>query len=167
MKTVLTILMSILLVGFCWLVGLVGAWDECDCSACPGPEDQQKADSRRPERVPTESGLQRRLEELPICDPVDLQKLRQDVEKLQAKADLMKNLSDGYRAAGEGTPAAWPEHIPVQFTPDHFQATFAQVLDELEMEAELLGFDCSEPPCIARLRMLGEKTYFRMSGSVM
>jgi hypothetical protein len=37
--------------------------------------------------------------------------------------------------------------------PDKLQVRFSDVLDECELPADLVGFDCGEPPCIGAMRI--------------
>lgn len=82
-----------------------------------------------------------------------LAKLANKIARLEAELGLVRALSQGYQAEAQGTAQDWPAEVPDGQRPENFQAWLAESLDACEVPAELLGYDCAEPPCIARLRV--------------
>lgn len=124
-------------------VGGVSTVPDCDCAPCASPAeesappDYSERDTRESaETVIAQAGAPSG------CDPAELAALRQEI----------KAITEKYPAEKDGEPLSWPGHIPEQYRSDSFQALFAEALDQIEAPAELAGFDCSEPPCIAQLR---------------
>lgn len=58
-------------------------------------------------------------------------------------------------SAGQGAREGlgWPPDRPEQFTARGFPRTFDLALSVCRPPAVLVGYDCSEPPCIAKLRV--------------
>ncbi len=94
---------------------------------------------------PTGDGVSKRDE--------TLAELANKIARLEAELGLIRALSKGYQAEAQGTAQDWPADVPDGQRPENFQAWLAESLDACEVPAELLGYDCREPPCIARLRV--------------
>ena len=85
-------------------------------------------------------------------DPA-LAELANKIARLEAELGLIRALAKGFQAEAQGTAQDWPAEVPDGQRPENFQAWLAESLDACEVPAELLGYDCGEPPCIARLRV--------------
>lgn len=88
-------------------------------------------------------------------EPGELARLRKELERCEARLGFLQVLQKGYQHQLHGSPVPWDDSIPPQYRKEGFQAKLAQALDELEAPAELVGFDCREPPCVAVMRNLG------------
>jgi hypothetical protein len=51
-----------------------------------------------------------------------------------------------------GTPTVWPDDTPYLADPDNYAREFARAVDECDVPVDVVGYDCSEPPCYAILR---------------
>ncbi|MBN2494291.1 MAG: hypothetical protein JXR96_06870 [Deltaproteobacteria bacterium] len=92
--------------------------------------------------------LQKRLAER----EAELGEARRKLEALESKHKMQAAILEGYRYEKYGEPIAWPEHMPSQYRPEQYQSIVSRALDQGEIGADLLGFECREPPCIAILR---------------
>ena len=66
-------------------------------------------------------------------------------------AILRKRLADR-EAELRGTPIPWPTDLPEALTPAGFEARVREAVATCAPEVEVLGVECSEPPCLALLR---------------
>lgn len=87
--------------------------------------------------------------DVPISDG-DLQILRDRVGEHENELRMARAAKELYEQQLFGDPIPWPETIPEAFQPGVFQRTMGDVMQDCE--AELVGFECDEPPCIAMLR---------------
>ncbi len=55
-----------------------------------------------------------------------------------------------------GRTLAWSDSVPPELWPDPFEDAVARSMAECAPAAELVGVDCREPPCIAKLRARSE-----------
>jgi hypothetical protein len=51
-----------------------------------------------------------------------------------------------------GRTLAWSAAVPQELWPDRFEAAVSDAMASCTPDAELVGVDCREPPCIAKLR---------------
>ena len=51
-----------------------------------------------------------------------------------------------------GKPAAWPENTPDLADPENYARELERVLQECNVQVDVQGYDCTEPPCYAILR---------------
>jgi hypothetical protein len=123
----------------------------CECPACPAVQEREVPAAPG---TPIGPAAPRTGAPLPPCEPAELQRMQQRIGELRTRTAFLERLEEGYQAAKEGVPIPWTKDIPAQFREERFQAIVAEALDELQAPAELVGFDCSEPPCIAKLRVL-------------
>ncbi len=153
-----TKIMKVALAGTAFAIGIAlgGVSDSpaCECSTCP---DKYDFDDRRQFSQTNPSGFfsgsRIKQEATETCDIDEFRSILKRIQQLQSKAVLLTQLTENYRVTNTGVVRTWTEDIPEQFHREQFQATFSQVLDELMANAELVGFDCFEPPCIAKLRV--------------
>lgn len=61
---------------------------------------------------------------------------------------------------------AWPEDMPEQYLAKSFEVIMGQVMEEIDLKADLLGLECSEPPCIAMFRVHPDNKEHPTSASV-
>lgn len=54
-----------------------------------------------------------------------------------------------------GEPLRWTARVPIELSPQRFEAVVAETVAACQPEAEVVGIDCHEPPCIVRLRSKG------------
>ncbi|MCP4870411.1 MAG: hypothetical protein GY898_17035 [Proteobacteria bacterium] len=72
--------------------------------------------------------------------------LESQIERLQERLDA--RTADRAREGLE-----WPADRPPQFTADGFPRAFDAALSICKPDAILVGYDCEEPPCVAKLRV--------------
>ena len=51
-----------------------------------------------------------------------------------------------------GSTIAWSPSVPKELWPDRFEAAVSEAMGQCTPDGELVGVDCREPPCIAKLR---------------
>jgi hypothetical protein len=51
-----------------------------------------------------------------------------------------------------GEPMAWPDDTPYLADPKNYAREFARALDACQVPVDVVGYDCTEPPCYAVLR---------------
>ena len=51
-----------------------------------------------------------------------------------------------------GKPMAWPENTPDLADPENYARELERVLQECNVQVDVRGYDCTEPPCYAILR---------------
>ncbi len=136
------------------MLGFVTKTVDCDCRPCMAMAGDSVENARAAHpagRMPV--ARDHRTPAVP-CDPKELQRIRDRIDEIRTKTAFSERLSDGYVATQEGVPIPWTDDIPLQYRAEQFQAIIAQALDELQAPAEIVGFDCNEPPCIVKLRVL-------------
>lgn len=84
----------------------------------------------------------------------DVAAMRAHLEQLQQDTETYLALARGYEQELFGDPLLWTDDIDTRFEPQIFEPYVRNVLANCEIEMELVGFDCSEPPCYAL--MIGE-----------
>jgi len=78
--------------------------------------------------------------------------LAQEIARLEGDLALQKLRKETLEHELYGEPLAWPEEIPERYEPDWFQENFRQAVAACAPDVEIVGFDCSEPPCLVQLR---------------
>lgn len=84
--------------------------------------------------------------------PAELRAANRKIEVLEARLALAETLERGYQGQLFGTPQDWPADSPEHLRPAGFQDLLSRSLDECQVPAELVDFECAEPPCVALLR---------------
>ena len=51
-----------------------------------------------------------------------------------------------------GKPTAWPDNTPSLADPENYARELERVLQECNVQMDVRGYDCTEPPCYAILR---------------
>ncbi len=82
--------------------------------------------------------------------------LEQRAADLQQEIDGLERLAQAYEEELYGTPIPWPDGVEATVSADGFRAQVQAAVDDCGGGVELVGFDCSEPPCFALLRPGGE-----------
>jgi hypothetical protein len=82
----------------------------------------------------------------------DVGALEDRAADLQREIDGLEQLARAYEEELYGAPCPWPDDLPAAVTPDGFRAQVRAAVDACGGEVDLVGFDCSEPPCLALLR---------------
>ncbi len=91
----------------------------------------------------------------PTPPPTDARTVADAVRIAELEAEV-RRLEDRLAAQADEAASdvlAWPEGRPPEFTPDGFPDRFEGVLAACRPAVELVGIDCTEPPCIAKLRV--------------
>lgn len=85
----------------------------------------------------------------------------EELERLRAKVALQEYLLEGFEGEVYGELVAWPAATDENesFMPDSFQRNVNAAIEACSPPAELVGVDCSEPPCMALLRTAGDRWY--------
>jgi hypothetical protein len=147
-RTVITIASIIAsgLIGF-WLARMLTPRTEpeepapvpVDTTAVPIRPEAHRATTRTP-----------KTHRQPIGHPQDDDKR---LRALRAELEAQGKLLAEYRQRIHGTMLAWPDDTPPAHRPEQVQSTLSDVLDGCELPAQLTGFDCQEPPCLAVMRL--------------
>jgi len=74
------------------------------------------------------------------------------VAELELQVRLLEEMLEAQQIEYEGVPVPWPDDLPEALKPDAFRSNLERAVAECAPDVELLGFDCSEPPCLAQLR---------------
>ncbi|MBN2494967.1 MAG: hypothetical protein JXR96_10285 [Deltaproteobacteria bacterium] len=121
------------------------------CPPCEPPADSpQDGSGPGPLLRPAHRPIEKPSGQAPLSD--DLAACEQRVQRLELELAMTRAVARGYEGQLHGTPQAWPEKTELAFRPEGFQENLGRAMDACEVPAELLGFDCEEPPCIAMLR---------------
>jgi hypothetical protein len=80
------------------------------------------------------------------ADAVRIGELEAEVQRL--RRDLEARTEEDARVG-----LVWPPDRPAQFTPTGFRGAFDTALQACEPAVVVTGYDCLEPPCIAKLRV--------------
>ncbi len=78
--------------------------------------------------------------------------LQQHVAFLEGELSLQQLRKQTLEYELYGEPIPWPEQVPEDFQPEAFQANVRGAVEECAPDVEVVGFDCSEPPCLVHLR---------------
>ena len=84
--------------------------------------------------------------------PNDL--LRRNAE-LEAENRLLQNLLQNQEIETSGTPIPWTDDIPAAYRPEAFERNVREAVATCAPNVEIVGFACSEPPCLVLLRPPG------------
>jgi len=76
--------------------------------------------------------------------------------ELQGEIDTIEELARNYEEQLFGPPLAWPKRVPHELSSLGFRDQVEIALGECDPDVDLLGIDCSEPPCLALLRIRSE-----------
>lgn len=74
------------------------------------------------------------------------------IAELELKVRLLEEMLQAQVVEYEGSAIPWPDDLPEDFEPDGFRRNLRLAVEECAPDVELVGFDCSEPPCLAQLR---------------
>ncbi len=77
-------------------------------------------------------------------------------DELQAEIDANEELARTWEEQLFGPALAWPERVPHALSPSGFRDQVEVALGECDPDVDLIGIDCSEPPCLALLRIRSE-----------
>jgi len=78
------------------------------------------------------------------------------VAELQREIAAYEQLAAAYEEELYGLPYAWPEEVPEHLSPAGFEVNLREAVADCGAGVEVTGFDCSEPPCFALLRIREE-----------
>ena len=90
----------------------------------------------------------------PRWNESDSEFYRRRAEERQAGRESMFR-SDGEGDGDEGIAPEWNPYVPEVLRPGGFEDQVRRAVEECEPDMDLVGFDCSEPPCLAIFRDLG------------
>lgn len=54
-----------------------------------------------------------------------------------------------------GVPVPWPDQMQEKYSPKGFESILQEVIESCALPYELVRMDCSEPPCLAAIRITG------------
>lgn len=137
------VLATALLVGF-----VAGRWLHADPVSGAGGTAATEVDGGRRAQQARGEGIEGNPGT--VAADGDLQALRDRVGELENELKMARAATELYERELFGDPIPWPETIPEPFQPGVFQRAMQDVMQDCE--AELVGFECDEPPCIAMLR---------------
>jgi len=76
--------------------------------------------------------------------------------ELQGEIDTIEEQARTYEEQLFGPALAWPKQVPHELSSSGFRDQVEIALGECDPDVDLLGIDCSEPPCLALLRIRSE-----------
>jgi len=82
----------------------------------------------------------------------DREQLEQHVAFLEEELALQRLRKQTLEYELYGEPIPWPEDVPPEYEPGRFRENFRQAVEQCAPDVEIVGFDCSEPPCLVHLR---------------
>jgi hypothetical protein len=74
------------------------------------------------------------------------------VRELEAQNELLQELLEGVELELRGAPVPWSDELPDVLRPAAFERTVRDAVASCAPAAAIVGFECSEPPCLALLR---------------
>ncbi|MFZ5479352.1 MAG: hypothetical protein ACOZNI_21490 [Myxococcota bacterium] len=78
-----------------------------------------------------------------------------DVAALRAENALLRKVNEGLEIEVYGLAPAWPTDTPKSHR-EEFEGNLRKALADCEVDVDLVGVDCSEPPCMAIFRNAGD-----------
>ncbi len=83
---------------------------------------------------------------------MDRQQLEQHIAHLEGELALQRLRKQILEHELYGEPIPWPDDVPPEHEPGWFRENFRQAVEQCAPDVEIVGFDCSEPPCLVHLR---------------
>ena len=77
-------------------------------------------------------------------------------DELEGEIDTIEELARTYEEQLFGPALAWPKQVPHALSSSGFRDQVEIALGECDPDVDLIGIDCSEPPCLALLRIRSE-----------
>lgn len=74
------------------------------------------------------------------------------IRALEAQNALLQRMLEDLETELRGTPIPWTDDIPEALRPEAFERNVRAAIEACAPELEIVGFECSEPPCLAMLR---------------
>jgi hypothetical protein len=87
---------------------------------------------------------------------MDRAQLEEHVAFLEGELALQRLRKQTLEDELYGEPIQWPEDVPRQYDPGRFRDNVRQAVEDCAPDVEVVGFDCSEPPCLVHLRGGGD-----------
>lgn len=78
--------------------------------------------------------------------------LRARNQELELQNQLLQRMLEDLEIEHRGTPIPWSDDLPEPLRPEAFERNVREALEDCAPDMELVGFECSEPPCFALLR---------------
>lgn len=72
--------------------------------------------------------------------------------ELEAENRLLQGLLEAQDIEVHGTPVPWPDDLPEDLRPAGFERNVREAVASCAPEVEIVGFECSEPPCFVLLQ---------------
>jgi hypothetical protein len=85
--------------------------------------------------------------------------LQERMRQLELENRILQGLLEAQDAELRGTPVPWPDDLPEALTPAGFEQRIRDAVAECAPEIEVLGVECSEPPCLALLDTDGDSLF--------
>jgi len=76
----------------------------------------------------------------------------QRVAQLEGELALQKLRKETLEYELYGEPIPWPEETPEKYEPKWFEDNLRRAVEECAPDVEIVGIECSEPPCLVLLR---------------
>lgn len=86
-----------------------------------------------------------------------------DLADARAELRRLEKLADDRDAEANGVPIEWDDAVPAELQPDVVKEHIERAIKECDVPVDLIDWDCSEPPCLARMRSRGD-WYMRLVG---
>ena len=86
----------------------------------------------------------------------DLAALTERSKSLEQQLAFQSFVLDSVRAQREGKPLQWTDSVPDRYRKEAVEKAVRDSLDQCHVDADFMGIDCSEPPCIAQIRPRAE-----------
>ena len=82
--------------------------------------------------------------------------LERENQRLNTELAAAGHIMDTLELEAYGVAPAWPDDVPDVLGPAGFGDQVRKAVDECQPGVDLIGVDCSEPPCLAVLREVGD-----------
>lgn len=77
------------------------------------------------------------------------------IAELEAESRLLHALLENQETETNGTPIPWTNDLTRDYLPAAFERNLREAVATCAPDVEIVGFECSEPPCLAMLRPSG------------
>jgi hypothetical protein len=79
-----------------------------------------------------------------------------DLADARAELGRRDKLAEDRETAANGVPLEWDDAVPAELQPKVVKEHIERAIKECNVPVDLIDWDCSEPPCLARMRSHGD-----------
>ena len=127
---------------------VIGAGIGWFAKPAPELEDRPKPDAVSPQVAQAT----RKAPDLASATSDDCAELDKAHQMLKLQLRLTENQLQAISREYLGDPVQWPDEVAPLTAPDEFQDQLAKAIEACDVNVDVVGMDCNEPPCLAMLR---------------